>query len=65
MNPHQGHPYINNSTISLSNEKGSSILNPSIVKQLSRRTKNFAILHAGAPVADNIGLKGGQTSNVF
>ena len=50
------------STNSFANEKGSLILNSTIIKQLSMGTKNFLILYVGVSIVDNAGLDGKRIS---
>lgn len=42
-----------------------NLVNSLIVKQLSMRTKNLAILYVGISIADNIGLEGGKASTII
>ena len=52
------------STISSPNKKVSLTVDSLIVRQLSIGTRNLAVLYVGVPIAENIGLKIGQTSAI-
>ena len=52
------------STISSPNKKVSLTVDSLIVRQLSIGTRNLVVLYVGVPIAENIGLKIGQTSAI-